>query len=280
MTRRMMRLELDRALRSKAFLLAVFAGISITLWHFCRYGWQLIEHVLDVYQGTAGEGFFEMVDYAIPVTQVWIGTSNVGHDLYFFLLPLLCAVPYGASYAMERKSGYICNVITRVDSRTYRRAKLGAVFISGGLVSVIPLIFNLMLCMCFVPVMFPLAGSGLFAVMDSSFLSGLFFSSGTMAYIFIYLIFDFVFFGLLNGICLVMAWFEDNRFAVLLMPFMIYFALHVICGWGFQKGGWSPANYTFFPALLTENVGAVLIELLVLLVPVILFICGRKKGEI
>lgn len=280
MTRRMTELELKRAFRSRSFLFAVAVGIGFTLWHFFRYGWPLVEHVLAVHQGTASEAFFEMVDYGIPVTQVWMGTSNMGHEMYFFLLPLLCALPYGASYAMDRKSGYICNIITRVDSRVYRRAKLTAVFLSGGAVSVLPLVFNLVLCMCFVPVMFPLAGSRLFAVTDASFLSGWFYSSGTWAYILVYLLFDFVFFGLLNVLCLVMAWFEDNRFAVMLTPFLVYFAVQIICSWGFNNSGYAPVNYTFFPELLSENIFAAVLQMLVLALSAAVFLRGRKEGEI
>lgn len=278
MTGRMIKLECRRAFQSRAFLFAVGTGILFTLWHFFRYGWPLIEHVLAVHRGTAGDAFFQMVNYGIPVTQTWMGTSNMGYELYFFLLPVLCAIPYGASYVTDLKSGYICNIITRTDSRTYRRGKLAAVFLSGGAVSVIPLIFNLILCMCFVPVMFPLAGTRLFAVTDASLLSGLFYSGGTFIYILIYLLFDFVFFGLLNALCLIMAWFEDNRFAVMLTPFMVYFAVHMVCVWGFQQNGWSPVTYTFFPALLTEHVFAAAVELLILAVLAALFVRGRKEG--
>ena len=273
------RMELARAFRNKYFYFAITIGIGITLWHYFRYSYILAESIYKVYKGTMAAAYLEKVTYGVPAVEAWIGTRSIGYNIYFFIMPLLCAIPYGISFCVDKKSGYINNVTTRVDKKNYYKAKLLAVFLSGGAVAVIPLIFNLLLCMCTLPIMFPLASSMLFPVSTVSVFGDLFYSH-TFLYILIYLLFDFIFFGLLNCLCIVMTYFEDNRFAVVLSPFIIYFAVHVFCSWGLGKGDYSPMVYTFFPNFYTQNVRIILAQILILLVLVLLTIRGSKHDTI
>lgn len=275
------RMELSRAFKNRSFYFALMVGIGLAMWHFIRYGVPLIQNILDVYNHTVDTAvYFEKVKYAIPVTQMWLGTSNAGTEIYFFVMPLLSAIPYGASYCIDVNSGYVSNIVTRVGKKDYYRAKLLAVFLSGGAVCVIPLVFELLLCMCFAPVMFPLSGTHLFAVQSASWLSGLFYSSGTWVYIFVYLLFDFLALGLISSFCLIITWVEENRFAVMLAPFIVCFAVHILCSWLMGKTTWSPLVYTFFPQLYTENLLAVTLELLILAVLAIRFTLGKKDEGI
>jgi len=273
------RMELSRAFRNKYFYFAITIGIGITLWHYFRYSYILAESIYKVYKGTMVATYLEKVNYGVPAVEAWIGTRSIGYNIYFFIMPLLCAIPYGISLCIDKKSGYINNITTRVDKKKYYKAKLLAVFLSGGAVVVIPLIFNLLLCMCTLPIMFPIASSMLFPVSTVSVFGDLFYSH-TFLYILIYLLFDFIFFGLLNCLCIVMTYFEDNRFAVVLSPFIIYFAVHVFCSWGLGKSDYSPMVYTFFPKFHTQNAGIILAQILILLVLALLTIRGSKHDTI
>ena len=259
------KMELSRAFKNKYFYLASTVGIGITLWHYFRYSYILAENIYRLYKGTIFPTFLEKVKYGTPAVQAWIGTQAIGYNIYFFIMPLLCAIPYGISLCLDKKSGYINNITTRVDKKKYYKAKVLAVFLSGGAVAVIPLIFNLLLCMCFLPIMFPLASSMEFPVSFYSLFGDLFYSH-TFLYILIYLLFDFIFFGLLNCLCVVITYFEDNRFTVVLAPFIIYFAVHVFCSWGLEKGDYSPMVYTYFPHFYTQNIGIIMAQMLILLV--------------
>ncbi len=276
--KQIIRMELARAFKNKAFYFALLAGILLALWHFFCYGMPLIRNILDVYTNAVGESYFDKVKYAIPVTQVWMGTSNIGTELYFFMMPLLGAIPYGASYCADCRSGYISNIVTRVSKAGYYRAKLLAVFLSSSAVCTAPLLLELILCMCFAPVMFPLSGSRLFPVFDSSWLSGLFYSSYSLLYIFIYLLFDFITWGLIGCISLAATWVEDNRFAVMMAPFIFCFGLHVIAGWIIGDSGYSPMVYTFFPKLYAKNLPVIIFELIVFAALAVWFVV-RKRDE-
>jgi len=273
------KMELLRAFKNKYFYLAITIGIGITIWHYFRYSYILAEGIYKVYKGTMFPTFFEKVLYGSPAVQAWIGTQTVGYNIYFFIMPLLCAIPYGVSLCLDKKSGYINNITTRVDKKKYYKAKVLAVFLSGGAVAVIPLVVNLLLCMCTLPIMFPLASSMLFPVTSYSLFGDLFYSHTSM-YILIYLLFDLIFFGLLNCLCVVITYFEDNRFTVALSPFIIYFAVHVFCSWGLGKGDYSPMVYTYLPHFYVQNAGIILAQILILLILALLTIRGSKHDTI
>lgn len=274
--RQIIKVELNRAFRSAGFLFAVMIGSAMSLWYFIKFSWPLIEHILRVQSGTASESFFKKVYYATPVAEGWMGTHIA--DGYFLVLPILCAIPYGISYYMDNRNGYVNQLTTRVKRSTYIKAKMTAVFISGGAVAVIPMILNLLLCMCFLPIMYPVSSTQLFPVSAGSVLSELFYSkSWSFLYIIIYIIFDFVFFGLLNGLTLFMSCFVDNRFTIILSPFIISFGLHVAFGWWINKSGWSPLNFTYLPNMQQVDLLAVLVEMLILVVCMVMFFRLSKQ---
>ena len=97
------KMELSRAFRNKYFCFAITIGIGITLWHYFRYSYILAEYIYKVYKGTMFASFFEKVTYGTPAVEAWIGTRNIGYNIYFFIMPLLCAIPYGISLCIDKK---------------------------------------------------------------------------------------------------------------------------------------------------------------------------------
>lgn len=70
----------------------------------------------------------------------------------------------------------ICNqLILRAGSRNYLIAKYIAVFITGGVAAVFPLVLDLILTMPFVPALIPQMGTFLFGVNESEWLGSLFY---------------------------------------------------------------------------------------------------------
>ena len=67
----------------------------------------------------------------------------------------------------------------------------------------------------------PDVATGYYGIFDGYICSDLFYSH-PYGYLFVYLLMDFVIFGLLNTISITMVWFIKNSFAILMMPFLIY----------------------------------------------------------
>lgn len=225
------KLECKKAICNKFFLLAIFIGIAITFF-------SLIPMVQSYYQDMNNhDSFQEEFGQRNPLMPMetlfnhWIGgeANTPGAADYFFLFPLLISIPYGWSYCAERRSGYVKNVVIRAGRTRYYLSKYIALFLSGGLVMVIPLLSNFLLAAMFFPAVIPdpsyITAYGIGA---SSFLS-MHFYSRPFLYVLLYLLVDFVFSGLIACLCFTASALVKNRVVVILLPFFILLGFHYFC---------------------------------------------------
>lgn len=202
--------ELERAFRNRRMGAALLTGLCISLWH-------LWDYILPV-AGYVGDG-----GYPLSSFNKWMGGENYSlqASLYFMWLPILCALPHGASFVSDCASGYGSQAAVRGGWGRYLAAKYMAVFLSGATVAVLPLMFDFLGTNIFLPAVMPQAGMGNSPIGEQSFLGGLYFRHPFL-YLLIYLTMDGFFFGLFNTLSLFAAVFGRNRHAVLLTPFVVY----------------------------------------------------------
>lgn len=205
--------ELKRAFKNKYLLFALLIGCAISLWH-------TVENVLPIVQYLEGN-----LKGALPhsVFNKWMGGENytLQPALYYIIVPLLVTLPFGASFYQDRKSGYLKNIFTRTDKKQYYKAKYIAVFLSGGIAGVVPLLFNFLSTAMFLPLILPQVAAGTFSVYEGGLFADLFYTN-PYAFLAIYMVMNFVFFGLLATIALVAGHTMENYFVVLLTPFLYY----------------------------------------------------------
>lgn len=160
----------------------------------------------------------------------WIGGEaiSIGSASLFFIFPLLIAIPYGWSYCAEQRNGYIRIMVLRSGRLQYYVSKYIAVFLSGGLAMVIPLAFNFLLTAMFVPAILPDPSYVTGGLLVGTSLMSFFFYSSPFLYIFLYLLLDFAFCGLIACISYALATFIKSRVAVVLLPFFILLAFKYI----------------------------------------------------
>jgi len=74
----------------------------------------------------------------------WIGVDQLtlGSSIFFFIFPLLAAIPYSWSYLSEKQQGYTNHILVRAKQKNYFVAKYIMVFFSGTIAVVIPIIIN------------------------------------------------------------------------------------------------------------------------------------------
>lgn len=248
----MLKHELYRAFRNRKFYLAVLVGIIIACFVFYSNDGavKLIKTQSEIMQLTEmGEIYKYKTNIGITPQEVWIGIrqTSVSNALYY-VLPLICAFVYGTSYRNDLKSGYYNNILVRGKKKQYYLSKLLAVFLSGGTVSVIPLLFSLLLGLLHFPMGPSVPGFFMFGIDERRVFGDLFYAS-PMAYIIIYIIYDFCFFGVVSCICLSVSCIEDNYFMVLTAPFMYYFALHAVNMWMLGNWEYSPQRYSYMKFL-------------------------------
>ena len=224
-----LKLELKKAFKNKFFWISVVLGCLITLLSF--------EHMVNMYyegmSAISGNSTDIIYDPHIGINTVfncWIGGEpfSLGSSIYFFVFSLLIALPYGWSYSEERKCGYRRMMITKTGKKKYYCAKYVAVFLSGGVAMVLPLIFNFWMTLLVVPAILPDVTMNMFyGVFGGSFLAELYYTVPFL-YVAIYLFIDFVYCGFLVCICMAVSGIVRQKWGVVLIPFLLLLFVHVI----------------------------------------------------
>lgn len=224
-----LKLELKKAFKNKFFWISVVLGCLITLLSF--------EHMVNMYyegmSAISGNSTDIIYDPHIGINTVfncWIGGEpfSLGSSIYFFVFPLLIALPYGWSYSEERKCGYRRMMIAKTGKKKYYCAKYVAVFLSGGVAMVLPLIFNFWMTLLVVPAILPDVTMNMFyGVFGGSFLAELYYTVPFL-YVAIYLFIDFVYCGFLVCVCMAVSGIVRQKWGVVLIPFLLLLFVHVI----------------------------------------------------
>lgn len=226
----LLKIEIKKALNNKFFyvtiviatLLTMLSAISNIFAYMKMQG--LINESLELY----GEMYYNPFLPSDSLFTYWIGgeTISLYYSLFFLLIPIFAAFPYGWSYYMETKKGYIKNVITRTDKKKYYISKYIAVFVAGGLAVLIPLLINFMVVSCFVPArMTSVIYDQYINIPPTNMWSQIAYTHPYL-YVFMYMILDYVFSGLIAGLCMTVSLFFKNRVVVVLLPFFLMLGLN------------------------------------------------------
>ena len=214
--------EVKRAFNTLGMKLALLIGCGLSIWH-----------VVSVIIPQSSQIGYELSVEAIDPLYVPTGLFNnwMGNELYpiqcyifYLILPLLAVLPFGSSFFEDRKSGYIINVCTRVDKKTYYKAKYMAVFLSGGVAVATPLLLNLIMSSMFLPALLPDNGSN-GTISPVTMLYELFFTH-PLIYILMFIVIDFLFAGVIATLSLSYTYFTEHKFGVLIVPFVFYFFIY------------------------------------------------------
>jgi hypothetical protein len=226
------KLECKKAICNIFFLAAILIGCAIT---FLTLAPRLQSYYHDMEMNkivSAQEGVLYNSYMRIETLfSHWIGSDAItpGSTNYFFLFPLLIAIPFGWSYCAERRSGYVRNMVIRAGRTHYHLSKYMGLFLSGGLAMTIPLLFNFLLTAMFIPAVKPDPSYiTSYGIISSSFLSMIFYTRPFL-YVFLYLLIDFVVCGLIACLCFTVGVFVRIRIVAVLAPFFILLSFHYLC---------------------------------------------------
>ena len=130
----LLRIEVERAFKSRMFWLMLLLGIIITGIEFVIAPLRYSKDIIGAFDGSIGNTintvfnswFFSLQKNAIPLRQ-----------LYIMIMPLMAVFAYGYSAVSDIKSGYIENIYTRIDKKYYLIVKCVVSHIAGGIVVVV-----------------------------------------------------------------------------------------------------------------------------------------------
>jgi hypothetical protein len=271
----LLKIELLRAIRSRGFMLALLVGMFIAISHYFQNVVPMTQY-LDL-----NKQYPDMLMlYPHTVFNKWMGGESYTLQpfLYFLLVPALAAMAFGDSLYSDLKGGFCKNVFIKTKKTSYFFAKYVAVFLCGGIVVILPLLANLGLSAVTLPSLLPQVSAGTFQIYADGMWSALYYAH-PYAYILSYLLLIFVFSGLLATVSLAMTFFFNNRFVVVLSPFLICLFLYAI-GSNYNLHAFIPSSF-LNPAqpALRVNFGIIVFEacLIALISLGIYFFKGMRK---
>lgn len=274
--KKMMKIELERALKSKMFIVSILIGL-------CIVAFDIMNNIIP--QRYALDEFIKMGEEAYTEIQLpglymqWMGVRPGTYIfLYYFIMPLLTALPYSVSIIMDVRKRYINNIFTRINKKEYYKAKLFTQFITGGLVATVPLIVSYIASAMILPAYKPLVVTGQYVFREKHVVGRLFYNNPFAVAIIIFLS-VFIGFGLINCIAYIFADLVNNRFMVALTPFIAYFFMYVMCTVADRV---APMQYIGIVNLEYSGVIYMFIDTVILLVAIILsyIVRSRRKDEI
>lgn len=283
-----LKMEGRRLMRSKSLAISLLAGLVIVLLQFSYFytntyrinqGWR--NYVLGASYGDSAYGDW----YENGILEGWLGceTFSPYNQLFFLILPLLAALPFGISLHSDWKSGYAAQIITRCGRRRYFSAKFAATFVGGGAAVAIPLLLSLLITACFVPAIGsdPLAMQSV--VRQNDMLGGLYYEH-PVGYALCYAVVDFVFGGIYACTTLAVSRWFDNRFGAVCFPLLLQCALvYGVDSLWIESRSFNPAFYinpshSSF-SLYCSIPRMLLLFVIMLAVLIVLYIIGNARRD-
>lgn len=139
----LLKTELKKALKNKAFLASVIISILLTILSliFCVSIYNRDMRDMELIRGM--DNYSANPDISIySLFNHWIGgeSMSLGSSVYFFIFPILCAMPYGWSYCVERKSGYTRTMVVLAGKKSILQLSILRLLYQEGL----PLLYHLL----------------------------------------------------------------------------------------------------------------------------------------
>lgn len=231
------RSELKRSWRTPGFYISLIIGCAITITHWIQY---IVPYVKLI--NTRPDYDKSMIVYPANTFNNWIGgTDTIYSKLFFLILPLLVVLPFSISFYQDCKSGYINFICVRTSQKSYFKAKFLSVFLSGGAVTVLPLILNFVLSAVIMPCLPVEEAAGASYVLPKSSLSYLFFEQPFLFNI-VSLLIIFTFSGILATTTLMVTFYSKNIYTPMLFPFILCLVIMSFTDL-IQKYEWQHINF-------------------------------------
>ena len=276
--RQLIKNEMQRAFKNKKFLIVILIECIIVVMHFRNNVWPMYSKTIPFFKSMVDTE--KGMDYIPGAYYVWLGIkASPFRTVIFAIIPILAAIPYGATLYTDIKTNYITNIAVRYDKKAYYFSKLVTMFVSGGIIGVFPFVLSFLTNATILPLEKVIPATTTFMGQLSVF-SNVFYSN-TLLYVLFYLIVVFVGFGIINCFCFLAAYLFENRFVVMMTPFTIYFAMYVI-GNFMGKRNISPWLYLRLNDVNRNDIGKILTQVGIAIVIIIAgyLIKSSRKADV
>ena len=167
--KKLLKIELERALKNKWFYICLLIGFAI-----------VAKDIYSVAYNTRKYYYLDVNDavYQFPGTYCkWMVTNcSSMYKMLHLIFPLLISVPYSYTIYSDIKGCYVGNIISRTDKKLYYGSKLITQFITGFLIVFIILTTSFIATAAFLPLEHPTKASFTYGVHPDVRLGRLFYT--------------------------------------------------------------------------------------------------------
>ncbi|MBB2481715.1 hypothetical protein H5P36_16150 [Bacillus sp. APMAM] len=210
----MFKLEVSRIKKNPIFWLVIILGFILA-----------VIPVIDLWPHGVTKDYY--VDYPMSAYISWMFFTGNTYHIYSLIFPLLATLAYSDAYAEDFNSGFIKNILTKVNKNKYLRVRFIVNFLVGGSVSTFPLIVNFLGEMTAFPLIENNQYFGMPIVIEDSFWPQLFYSHPFL-YVMLRMLIIFLFGGMLASLGLAFSTIIKNRYIVLIFPFLIVLIIDIL----------------------------------------------------
>lgn len=195
-----MKNEIKRGVFNKYFICICIFGIIIAILHSYSRVTEYIGISSDLTEfAKNGQNPYSPISSAFTM---WIGCDgeNKYAKLFYNLFPLLSVFPFCWSYCSDYKNGYAKKLINSYGTYNYHMSKYVAIFVTSGLIMIIPILIDFLIILLFIPAIYPDSVYDIYyGIFSNNFMADIFYSH-PFAYVIIFILLDFVYCGLFGCI--------------------------------------------------------------------------------
>lgn len=226
MRARNIKTEIWKATHNKMFILSLLTGLSLALMDVAQnYSTvkDMTQSTLEMLENRIGSGGH--TGFSLFILWMPINGINLGGLIFYLIWPVLAAIPYGWSYCQEKHIGVSNQITTRIGKKSYYNAKYIAIFVSGGLAVMLPVVVNLlanaMICPYEIPELM------LTPISNGYFLSALYYTNPWL-YALAWCGMEFLFGGAAACLCFVVGSRLRYQVMTILVPFALLMLFDVV----------------------------------------------------
>ncbi|MDD3185309.1 MAG: hypothetical protein PHT76_08435 [Anaerostipes sp.] len=214
-----------RLLRQKTIYIALFTGMLISVCHIWK---DVLPYVDKSYHHS-------------PYTK-WIESfsPSVFTSLLFMLMPILASMAISHIYREDSNRNYFSIVTSKGSKRSYFLCLYIYNFFIGGLVFILPILFNIYLCFLILPdrkIQFLLEETNNVTLYGNQTLFPVLYYEHPFLHMMIYVVIGFLVAGIFASIALVLSFYIKKYFMIWMLPFLACYIYETVICTIVQNGG-------------------------------------------
>ena len=220
------RAEIKKAFCNRMLLLSLLIGFLICMLDVFQNA-EAVARLTAVLEKSDNTISKSVQGFSLFVRWIAVNGYTFGNYAFYFVWPILAAIPYGWSYAEERKNGVYNQIVSRVGKRAYYNSKYIALFCSGGLAVSIPVLMNLLTNALVCPYCVPDVVSSITSITNGYFMSALYYSQPWLFGL-LWCCVEFLWGGVAACLCLLVGAKLRHQVMVMLIPFASFLLLDIV----------------------------------------------------